>query len=267
MSDPQHTSQFMKVKNQGRLVGVYSSKSIRGQIIVLTVLGVVLFAGGCAAWIFYIIDLYSQFGPAILQKILFWPLVSLTAFVILCSIIGISLLMLPQQSVGLFEHGIAYLDRKKFLPIRWEAVSSLNAKIRRDVFLGMTLKETSILNIRTWNSQMVTLTSRIRNLSDLTDRIEESVSPLILEKVTQALSDQQKVSFGTLQVNPEGLSFDQLIIPWKGLESYQIRNGVLFLKYVSGDKKQTRRIPTASLENIQILATILDKNIQNQPGN
>jgi hypothetical protein len=261
MADPQLAGIFSKVQNQGKLIDVYSPPSMNLRLILLTGVGLLgLILGGVTAGI-YLSDLTGRYGPAIYQKVLFIPLVCLFLWVMIFTICGMILLTRSRQSVGLFEHGIAIRDHQKIIPIRWEGIYSISADVRKDVFLFIPLNYTSSFTLRTWNNQIYDLNRGIKRLPELAENIEDAIAPLLLEKMDLALEEKHLIPFGSMQVNQEGVVIQKQQINYADICAYQVKNGKLELVIDQGGKKNARRIPAASIQNLHILIHLLNRYV------
>jgi hypothetical protein len=263
MAESQLAGIFSKVQNQGKLIDIYASPSQSLRLILLTVTGFLGLAGGGLAWGINLSDQMTRYGPAILQKILFPPIAAVFGWLILFTLIGVALLRRPKQAGGLYEHGIALSRSNEFIPIRWEGIYSVAADIRKDVFLGIPLSIKPSYTIRTWDNRMFTLSSNIQRLPELAEKIEDAITPILLEKVDQALSERHLVPFGTLQIHQDGLILNQQRINWGEISAYQVNNGFLEMTIADEGQKKARKIPIASLQNLQILLILFSRFISN----
>lgn len=259
MADPQIEGIFSRVQNQGKLIQIYSSPSKMIRWILLIGIGIISLAGGGISIGFYFSTQIEKFGPAILQKILFGPVVGLILWLVLLGLIAIHLLSQPSQAVGLFEHGIAIFGHHTINPIRWEGVYSLASDIRKDVFIGIPIRYQGSYTIRTWNNQIYPLSHRIQRVDDLAQKIEEAVSPLLMEKIHQSLSEGHLIPFGALQASQEGLFIKKQPFTWTEIEAIEIENGSLKVRKKGMDRKEAARVPVSEVQNLKIILELFDQ--------
>ena len=160
-----------------------------------------------------------------------------------------------------FEHGIL-LKRGQQAPIiyHWEDIeiiwrnSSANWYTRRQQAPAQSLYAHTI-QLR--NSEKYTLTYLNIKQEALGTIIKEQIVPRQIPAITTAFQAGQTITFGTIQMNHEGITVGKRILPWSQIKSVALLGSQLVI-YDITQRKPWCRLPTENIPNLFLLFALAD---------
>jgi hypothetical protein len=230
---------------------------------------------------------YTQYGPAVgYARGLPWLAFAGIAFV--AWLIGlIARLRSPQYKIFLYKNRLQFegnREAKKSLGLEscldWEALSgisvdSIGGKVKTGLpSYAITSQRVKLLLS---NGKEITLTESsgqpggLINLPELVSRVKASLYPRLTPRLKTEFSSGQRLSFGPLLVQKEGVQFKNRsgtgtspTIPWEQFGHITVKSGYLVveLSKSSALAAQKRRFPISQIPNLELLLQIIKENVE-----
>jgi len=185
--------------------------------------------------LYMVYDAYSRYGLNRVDDSPFWlPL--------LCGIIAapLGLYGLVQSwrnwplAVALYEGGFAYHDRKGLRQIRWDEIEAVWQSITKHYRYGIHTGTTYLYTIQLNDKTRLTLDNKFPKIEGLGKAITNGSANALFPKYVAALKSGQRVTFGPLSLDLNGLRAGNKSLEWKDIKSVRIQQGMIWIKKEGG---------------------------------
>lgn len=230
---PQAPAWFASVTNLGALKGNYTPtyQARRSRIIWNTawvVIGLALFAGGLI-WISVSATMSSGAGTM--------------AFLPIC----FGFLFMPaglyglwgnwrtwNKGAALFENGFAYTEGHGIQPVAWNDIDAVFENVvkhyRNGSYAGTVYKYT----VLTRDKRRLVLDNDLPGIEQLGNEILRGSSVALFPAYWQALQNGQRLNFGPLAIDRNGIYTGSKSLPWSEIKAIRIYQGQIGVKKESG---------------------------------
>jgi hypothetical protein len=205
-------------------------------------------------------DLYARtyYGPVAAQA-WSWPWYLLAAL----SLIPLVLLALRRvrqahRWVMLHKNGLKIQWNKKAHMLLWNQIEGLACSTTETTFLGQILKTRQRLTLFPTRGNLIHIDERLKDLSDLAERIKAKLHPHLLPKMRSAFNNGETLRFGPIRVHKQAIHVREQAIPWEQVSRLNVSSGKLVINSAS---KFALRIPVGKIPNIELLIQILQEGV------
>ena len=233
---PDPSSPFASVINLGAFKSGHSP-SKRSRWINVIFSGLFLAAGPVlllvALYLAY--DAYNRYGISRVDDSGFWlPLV--------CSGLAIPLGLYGLFSawrnwplaVALYENGFAYNDRKGLTQVHWNNIDAVWQSITKHYRNGIYTGTTYLYTIQTKDQKRVALDNKFVKIEDLGNAIISGSANVLFPRYVQALQQGQRLTFGPLAIDPNGIYSGNKSLRWDEIKGIRIHQGTVSVKKEGG---------------------------------
>jgi hypothetical protein len=187
--------------------------------------------------IYFYLDTVNRFGASRVDNRLldiFWPL-------------GVAVVFLPLGlwalfnvwrnwgvSAALYENGLAYNDRTGLRQIRWDQVDGVWQQVTKHYYNGIYTGTTHLYTLQTSDGQKMKFDDKFAKVEELGTGIQKYVSNALYPRYVQALNNGQKVTFGPLAIDREGIYNGNKSLKWAEIKAVKIQSGTISIKKEGG---------------------------------
>lgn len=139
-----------------------------------------------------------------------------------------------KQAVGLFENGFAFADRAGIVQYRWEDIKTVNFSITKIYRYGIHTGTTYHYTLSPHNAKAVILDNRFSNIAALGDAILKGTTVANFPRYWQALQSGERLSFGPLAIDRQGMYSGRKAIAWNEVMAVRISQGIISIKKAGG---------------------------------
>lgn len=161
-------------------------------------------------------------------------------------------------AAALFDEGFAYYDRKGLRVVRWDDIELVYQNIIKRYVNGVYAGTMHTYTAHLRDGAKVVLDDRIRNVEALGSALVKTSAVRLLPRYAQALQAGQRVSFGPLALDPQGLYAGKKALAWTEIKAVKLERGILSVakegKWLSWTSATVPQIP-----NFYVLMTLLGR--------
>lgn len=95
---------------------------------------------------------------------------------------------------------------------------------------------------------------QLPNLEELGNALDTMIASYYIEEVVTKLQDGERVSFGLVEIDQDGLYFDEYILWWSELSGFTLQGGNLVV--LDKENEPVALLPLNQIYNVQLLGTI-----------
>jgi hypothetical protein len=190
----------------------------------------------------------------------YWPAVAGAGLLLAGLWLLFSMIRNWNTTATVYERGVALSDPRGLRHFSWEDVGEVLQSIT-NVYRNGSLSQTRyVYTVRTHNGQTFTFDNRFVHIKELGEAIQSNVTALVLPRYVQALNDGQRLAFGPVSIDRQGLSTRQKSLSWDEIKAVKLHNGIMTVEQASGNGRNWAAIDVAKLPNLwafcQILASL-----------
>jgi hypothetical protein len=188
---------------------------------------------------------------------IYWP-AALGAVLLL---LGIWLLFTMARNwktaAAVYEQGLALSDPSGLRQFRWDAVDEVRQSVTKYYRNGVHTDTIYVYTVRTHDGRTLKFNNRFAQIQALGDAIQRNVSAALLPRYVQALNSGQRLSFGPLAIDRQGLYAGDKSLPWAEIEAVEIQNGAIAIKNAAGDWCNWAPVKLAQVPNFWVFYEII----------
>jgi len=201
---------------------------------------------------------YYRFGPAIVWKTVEIPII----LDIVLLVIGLFEARLAyvnwKLGVTLYENGFTYQDNRGIQVWRWGEIQTYRINIYRNFTAFFQTGDTHQCMLKNNVGNTLVLNDDLEMVGELANIIREKVFPRLYTQLSNQFQAGDPIAFGDLEINlANGIKHHKKTYNLKLLDSVSTLNGTLKITMKNGTKRETFKLRTAQLPNLDILLAIL----------
>ncbi len=139
----------------------------------------------------------------------------------------------PLQA-ALYENGFAHYDRKGLQQVRWEQIEAVWQRVTKHYTNGVYTGTTHSYTVQAQNGVKLVLDDKLAKVEDLGNAIQAGAAKALWPKYVAALQAGQRLTFGPLVLDANGLTAGKKALQWKDIKAIKIARGVISVKKEGG---------------------------------
>jgi len=231
-----NNSPFISVSGLGAFQSEHKPSSVATITNLIVGFGLVVGAPvACAVGVWMGWDAYSTHGlNKVMDSGFILPLLCAVVLLPAGAWTLFSLFMHRGLNLALYESGFAYVDRKGLKQIKWDEIESVWQSItkhyRYGVHVGTTYRYTIQLNDKT----KITLDNKFPKIEQVGKAITNGSANALFPKYMATLKSGQRVAFGPLSLDHNGLYSGNKSLTWQEIKAVKIAQGIISIKKEGG---------------------------------
>jgi hypothetical protein len=186
-----------------------------------------------SAWMAY--DAYNHYGlNKVMDSGFILPLILGIIFVPLGLWILIQAFLNWKTSAVLYENGFAYLDRQGLRQIKWADIESVKQNIVKYYRYGRHVRTTYLYTIQLNDKGRITIDNKFPNVETLGKAITDGAAKALFPAYMTALKSGQRVTFGPLALDAQGLYSGNKSLTWQEIKAVKINKGIISVRKEGG---------------------------------
>lgn len=137
-------------------------------------------------------------------------------------------------AAALYENGFAYHDRKGLQQVKWDQVEAVWQSVTRHYYNGVYTGTTHLYTVQAQGNMKIKLDDRLAKVEDLGKEIQRGAAITLFPRYWQALQSGQRVTFGPLALDSQGVYSGQKALRWEEIKGIKIDRGVISVKKDKG---------------------------------
>ena len=162
-----------------------------------------------------------------------------------------------KTAAAVYEHGLALHDPSGLRQFRWDAVDEVRQSVTNYYRNGVHTDTIYVYTVRTNDGQTFKFNNRFAQIEALGDAIQRNVSAALLPRHVQALNSGQRLSFGPLAIDRQGLYAGDTSLSWAEIAAVKLQNGAIAIKQVAADSCDWAPLKLAQVPNFWIFFQIV----------
>ena len=229
----QPDSPFASVTNLGPLKSSYTStyQAKRGRVIwntVFVAVGLALITGGII-WISVSSTMAAGAG-----EIAFLPICFGCLF-IPAGLFGLwNAWRTWQKGAALFENGFAYTEGRGVQPVAWNDIDAVFQNVIRHYTNGAYTGTTYKYTVLTKDKRRFVLDNDLPGVEQLGNAVLQGSAVALFPAYWQALQNGQRLNFGPLAIDRQGIYAGSKNLPWSDIKAIRIHDGAISVKKEGG---------------------------------
>jgi hypothetical protein len=188
---------------------------------------------------------------------MYWPAVAGVVLLLAGAWLLFAMVRNWNTAAALYEHGAALSGPAGLRQFRWDAVDQVFQSITNYYRNGALSNTVYVYTVRTHDGQILKFDSRFVQVKELGEAIQRNATVRLLPRYVQALNSGQRLAFGPLAVDREGLHAGQQSLPWAEIKAVKIQAGSLTIESVGGDGRTWKPVSVAQLPNLWVFYQIV----------
>jgi hypothetical protein len=139
-----------------------------------------------------------------------------------------------QVGAALYENGFAYKDAAGVRQVSWPDIESVWQNVTKHYRRGAYTGTTHVYTVQTKDKRRVVLNDKLPGVEQLGNDILSHAAVLLFPAYWQALQSGQRLSFGPLAIDQQGLYSGAKTLPWAEIKAIKIQQGVISVKKEGG---------------------------------
>ncbi len=139
-----------------------------------------------------------------------------------------------QVGAALYENGFAYKDSAGVRQVSWTDIESVWQNITKHYRRGAYTGTSHIYTVVTKDKRRVVLNDKLAGVEALGNEILKNSAVLLFPAYWQALQSGQRLTFGPLAIDQQGLYSGAKTLPWSETKAIKIQQGVISVKKEGG---------------------------------
>jgi hypothetical protein len=161
-------------------------------------------------------------------------------------------------SAALYQEGFAFFDRKGLRVVRWDDIELVYQSIIRRYVNGVYAGTMHTYTVMLRDGAKIVLDDRLRDVESIGGPVVKTSAVRLLPRYVQALQAGQRVSFGPIAIDPQGIYSGSKSLAWSEIKAVKLDRGVLSVakegKWLNWTSATVPQIP-----NFYVLMTLLDR--------
>ena len=135
---------------------------------------------------------------------------------------------------ALYENGFAHFDRKGLKQVRWEQIEAVWQRVTKHYTNGVYTGTTHHYTVQAQNGVKLVLDDQLAKVEDLGNAIQAGAAKSLWPKYVAALQAGQRLVFGPLALDANGLYASKKALQWKDIKAIRIARGIISIKKEGG---------------------------------
>ncbi len=137
-------------------------------------------------------------------------------------------------TAALYEHGFAFRDRRGVHQARWDQVEAVWQAITKHYRNGVYTGTTHVYTVQPQGGERIVLDDKLANVEALGTAIQQSVTRTLWPRYAQAAQSGQRLTFGPLAIDPQGLYSGNKSVRWDEIKAVKLERGIISIKKDGG---------------------------------
>jgi len=137
-------------------------------------------------------------------------------------------------AAALYENGFAYTDRKGLQQTRWEQIEAVWQNVTKHYYNGIYTGTTHLYTVQAQGNVKIKLDDRLAKVEELGKEIQRGAANTLFPRYWQALQSGQRVTFGPLALDSQGIYSGKKTLSWEEIKGIKIDRGVISVKKEKG---------------------------------
>ncbi|MBI3242609.1 MAG: hypothetical protein HYZ49_09990 [Chloroflexi bacterium] len=137
-------------------------------------------------------------------------------------------------AAALYDNGFAYNDRNGFKQVRWDNIDAVWQNITKHYRNGIYTGTTYLYTVQTKDKQRIVLDNKFKKIEDLGNAIISGSATALFPRYLQALQQGQRLTFGPLAIDPNGIYSGNKSLRWDEIKGIKIHRGTISVKKEGG---------------------------------
>ncbi len=133
-------------------------------------------------------------------------------------------------AAALYDNGFAYNDRNGLKQVRWDNVEAVWQNITKHYRNGIYTGTIYLYTVQTKDKQKIVLDNKFSKIADLGNAIVTGSTSALFPRYAQALQQGQRLTFGPLAIDPQGLYAGSKSLQWSEIKGIKIQKGTISVK-------------------------------------
>ena len=135
---------------------------------------------------------------------------------------------------ALYENGFAHFDRKGLKQVRWDQIEAVWQRITKHYTNGVYTGTTHTYTIQAQDGVKIVLDDKLPKVEALGNAIQSGATKALWPKYVAAVQAGQRLTFGPLALDANGLYNGKKSLQWKEIKAIRISRGVISIKKEGG---------------------------------
>jgi hypothetical protein len=137
-------------------------------------------------------------------------------------------------AVALYEGGFAHQDRKGLKPVRWDDIDAVWQSVTRRYTNGVYTGTTYLYTVQLRDKTRIALDNKYPKIEDVGKAITVGATNTLFPRYATALRSGQRVTFGPLAMDANGLYSNNKSLQWSEIKAVKIQQGIISVKKEGG---------------------------------
>ncbi len=160
------------------------------------------------------------------------------------------------QRILVFAAGLIQTQRENFVFVRWDDITVVWQAALNIFHHGLKVATTQKVTIETEQGERLVFDSDLKDMSDLSQIIEQEVTPRLLGGALETLAAGGTVPFGRVGVCPDGLKCGESMLRWDELQPIHLHKGFITLRQ-AGKWRKWFKMRTAEFPNLIVFLPLV----------
>lgn len=137
-------------------------------------------------------------------------------------------------AAALYEGGFAVVGKNGVQQVAWVDVNAVWQSITKHYRNGIYTGTTHVYTLTTKDNQKFVLDDKLNKVEELGSAIQKEVSNTLWPGYVAAINNGQRLTFGPLALDKEGLYSGKKSIAWKEIKAIKLQQGTISVKKEGG---------------------------------
>lgn len=139
-----------------------------------------------------------------------------------------------QVGAALYENGFAYKDSSGVRQVAWQDVNAVWQNITKHYRNGRYTGTTYVYTVQLRDGKKIVLDGNLAGIEQLGSEVARSVAAAIFPRYLQGLQSGQRLAFGPLAIDQQGIYNGSRSLLWSDIKALKIQQGVVSVKQDGG---------------------------------
>jgi hypothetical protein len=163
--------------------------------------------------------------------------------------------------VYVFTEGLAQVKGNQTDVLRWDQVVSFVQSVTRQTtfyaFIPVASITTHIYSVQRTDGATLVFRDNLRKVQNLGNTIGRATARLLTPRAIAAYNSGAPVAFGSLIISQQGITKDQIALPWYQFQKYEISNGVVIIRQ-HGRRIRWSATAVSAFPNLLVFIALMD---------
>ncbi|MGH2522719.1 MAG: DUF6585 family protein [Anaerolineales bacterium] len=153
-------------------------------------------------------------------------------------VLGIPILLSSWRNwplaAALYENGFAYHDRQGVKQVPWNQIEAVWQSVTRHYTNGVYTGTTHLYTVQAQNGVKIKMDDKLAKVEDLGQEIQRGAATSLFPRYWQALQSGQRLTFGPLALDTQGLYSGKKELRWSEIKGVKIERGTISVRKEKG---------------------------------